>query len=435
VTEHGGRRRFRARSRLASPVRSLPLLLALLAAAAAAQPRYGLVADWPLTAEAGAENVLAVHRATVALEDRYLPARLFGEHTAGRKAAGMGYRAARLVLLDHPLDYLGFLVQHEVFGHGARFREFGWEQAGYRLTLPPPYADGSGSASFIVPEGGRTRDEVIAAAMHGAHASAVLARRVERNALERGALHYREAVLYLLAGSDLLHYVLTAEEQPFGPGGNDVLNWLDDLNRKADFDGVERALTLDAVQSQALVGFLDPMLWVGAYAVLKTFLFDGETMLPLPMMRLGEVGYLPAMRFGWGPFGTEVILDQTFSFDGRVFRLALRRTDPTLYAAWGAEFGAANVLRRGPLALDARLALWDQPPLRLDPADRNPDGSLRVTGEGLGAAASATAFLDLPLGGLRSGLVLELGYKTVGFVGGERLGAGAIARLGVTLAE
>ena len=416
-------------------MRFLPLLFVLLAASAPAQPRYGLVADWPLTAEAGAENVLAAHRATVALEDRYLPARLFGEHTVLRKAAGIGVRAARLVLLDHPLDYLGFLVQHEVFGHGARYREFGWEQAGYRLSLPPPYADGSGSASFVIPDGGRTRDEVIAAAMHGAHASAVLARRIERNAVERGALHYREGLLYLRAGSDLLHYALTAEEQPFGPGGHDVLNWLDNVNRKAAFDGVEGALTLRAVQSQALVGFLDPMLWIGAVAVVKTYLFEGETRLPVPMLRLGEVRYLPAMRFGWSPFGTEMILDQTLALDGRVLRLRLRRTIPTLYDGWGAEVGAANLLRRGPLALDARLAVWDQPPLRLDPADIGEDGSLRTTGEGFGAAASATAFLALPLGRLRSGLMLEVGYKSVGFVGGERLGAGPIARFGLTLSE
>lgn len=416
-------------------MRFLSLLLAFLASSATAQPRYGLVGDWPLTAEAGAENLLAAHRATIALEDRYLPARLFREHTAARKAAGVGYRAARLVLLDHPLDYLAFLTQHEVFGHGARFREFGWPQAGYRLTLPPPYADGSGSATFRIPDGGRTRDEVIAAALHGAHANAVLAARIERNALARGSLHYREGLLYLLAGSDLIRYALGTEEQAFGPGGDDVLGWLEDLNRKADFDGVEATLTLDAVQSQALVGLLDPMLYIGAYAVLKTFLFDGETRLPTPGLRIGEAAYLPALRFGWSPFGAEVALEQTIALDGRSLRLSLRRTDPTLYAGWGAELGATGVLRRGPLALDARLAVWDQPPLRLDPADRNPDGSLRVSGEGLGGAASATAFLDLPLGRLRSGLLLELGAKTVGFVGGERLGAGAIARFGLTLSE
>ena len=31
--------------------------------------------------------------------------------------------------------------------------------------------------------------------------------------------------------------------------------------------------------------------------------------------------------------------------------------------------------------------------------------------------------------------MFELGYKSVGFVGGERLGAGVIARFGLSLAE
>ena len=416
-------------------MRCLPFLLVLLAASALAQPRYGLVADATLTAAAGAENVLAAHRATVALEDRYLPMRLFGEHTAARKAAGIGYRAARLVLLDHPLDHLAFLAQHEVFGHGARYREFGWAQAGYHLSPPPPYGDGSGSATYTIPEGGRTRDQVIASALHGAHASSVLAERLRRNVLARGTLHPREAMLYLHAGADLLDYVFSAEEHALGPGSNDVLAWLDHLNRKAAFDGVDKTLTLDALRDQALVGLLDPMLYFGAYAVFKTYLYDGETALRLPMIPVGGAGYLPALRVGWGPFGTEMILDQLVAFEGRVFRLSLRRTEPTLYDAWGAELDAARLLRRGPLALDARLAVWDQPPLRLDPSDLDAGGNLRVTGEGVGAAGSVTAFLDLPLGRVRSALMLELGYKSVGFVGGERLDAGVIARFGLSLAE
>lgn len=414
--------------------RSLPLVLLLLAAGAAAQPRYALTADWPLTAEAGAQNLLLAQRASMALEDRFLPPRLWDERGVGRKAAGIGYRLGRLILLDYPLDHLAFLAQHEVFGHGARFREFGWEQAGYHIALPWPYGDGSGFASFIPPPGGRTRDEVIAAALHGAHASDVLAAQIRRNALLRGRLHYREATLYLRAATDVMTYVLTTEEQ--AAAGNDVLAWLENLNRRAKVEGVGARIELDDVKRQALLGLLDPALYAGLYAVLKTYLFDGEAALRTPMLPLGPIRYLPALRFGWSPFGSTLTFDSVLRIDGRVLRLYATRTDPTLYAAWGAGIDAADLLRAGPVTLDIRLDVWDQPTLRLDPADRHPDGTLRASGGGLGAAASARLFHSPgATHGWQTGLMLEAGYKTVGFVAGERLDAGPILRLGIAIRE
>lgn len=421
----------------ASVRRLLPLALLLLAAGAAAQPRYALTADWPLTAEAGAQNVLFAQRATVILEERLLPARLWDEGSLGRKAAGIGYRLGRLVLLDYPLDHLAFLVQHEVFGHGARFREFGWEQAGYQLVLPWPYGDGSGAAAFIPPAGGRTRDEVVAAALHGSHASEVLAARIRRNALLRGRLHVREATLYLRAGTDLMTYVRITSAD--APAGNDVRAWLENLNRRAEAEGIGARLDLANLKRQALLGLLDPALYAGLYAVLKTYLYDGDEALRFPMIPIGRAGYLPALRFGWSPFGSTLTLDNVLRLDGRVLRLYATRTDPTLYAAWGAGLEAAEIVRAGPASLDLRLDVWSQPALRLDPTDRHPDGSLRASGGGLGGAASATLFhsADAALGwkGWQAGFVLEAGYKTVGFVAGERLEAGPILRLGISLRE
>ncbi|MDX1531835.1 MAG: hypothetical protein R3362_09950 [Rhodothermales bacterium] len=424
-------------------LRPLGLLLVLLlsASAAAQQPRYGLVADWPLTAEAGAENLLAAQRLTMALEDRFLPLRLWHEGTVLRKAGGIGVRLGRLVLLDYPLDHLTFLTQHEVFGHGARYREFGWNTTAYRIAPPWPYDDGSGFASYRIPEEGRTRDEVIVSALNGAHGSFVLASGLRRNAVQRGRLHWREAQLYLLAALDVPLYLLAAEEQPFGPAGDDALAWLANLNARADFEGVGATLTLEEAQEQAAFAFLDPLLYVSAWTVLKTYLYSGERSLDLPAVSVGSAEWLPALRFGWGPFGTELYLDNLVALDGRFVRLYGRRTDPALYAAWGAGAEVARLLTRGPLALDAEAHVWDQPPLRLDPTDRWPDGSLRTSGGGLGGAASVTAALDLPLrprprfGGRRLSVLAEAGYKTVGFVAGERLDRGPILRLGLMLTE
>ena len=102
---------------------------------AIAQARYLVGMDGTLSASMGAENLIAIHRAVYALQDRALKPKLFDETTKARKSAGILYRLGKTALLDNVIDHLPALVQHEVFGHGARFREFGLQ--GDLLSLQP----------------------------------------------------------------------------------------------------------------------------------------------------------------------------------------------------------------------------------------------------------------------------------------------------------
>ena len=71
--------------------------------------------------------------------DRYLKPRWFEEDKKSRKAIGIFYRLSKTVLLDNVIDHLAILTQHEVFGHGSRYREFGYKNNSYSLSLFPPY--------------------------------------------------------------------------------------------------------------------------------------------------------------------------------------------------------------------------------------------------------------------------------------------------------
>jgi hypothetical protein len=73
--------------------------------------------------------------------------------------------------------------------------------------------------------------------------------------------------------------------------------------------------------------------------------------------------------------------------------------------------------------------VWQQPSL-----DTPPNAQLFSTGV-LGAATARISFGGSRGLGQRAGLVVQLGYKSDGFVRGERLHAGPIVRIGLTFSR
>ncbi len=74
----------------------------------------------------GGHIIITLHRGIYAIENKFLKTRWFDENNFGKKAAGLTYRLAKTILVDNVLDHLSFLGQHEVFGHGAGYRELGF---------------------------------------------------------------------------------------------------------------------------------------------------------------------------------------------------------------------------------------------------------------------------------------------------------------------
>lgn len=85
------------------------------------------------------------------------------------------------------------LIQHEVFGHGARVREFGGE-ASYELHLFPPYGSGAGLTTWNF-EG--SLDQGTAVNIAGIEAEELLAEDVRLRSLSDGILNYRDAYIYI----------------------------------------------------------------------------------------------------------------------------------------------------------------------------------------------------------------------------------------------
>jgi len=394
--------------------------------------RYTLTADPRFSARAGAESLIALHRGSYALTDRFLPPRLFPEDTFWRKGAGVLYRLGKLWLLEGTFDYTTGVVQHEVFGHGARVRELDFRTEQYYIGVLPPYGSGGGFIRYD-DQGDASTLESNAVTTGGVTSMQLLASGLRDRGFLRGRLHYRETGLYLGAFHNFTEYVLSTEE-PIAVRGNDIASflrrtqWLYD--RAAARGAAGNRLTLDALKRQVLVNFLDPYQWYALYALAVRYAWQGRAALRVPALHVLGGRYLPSPRLELAPFGRAFALDNLFAHAGRLFGVYGRYGNGPLGRFWGAGARAKNLARRGAFTLGARLDVWRQPRLAFGEGASSPTPPHR-----LGAGARLRGSYRLSLAGLPLQLTATLGYKTRGWVPGQPLRRAPYAAVGLGLVE
>jgi hypothetical protein len=412
-----------ARRRLA-----IAIMLALLGASArpaCAQDDRPLVivADRDMTPAAGTIDLLTVQRVLVTVEDRWLPPARFDESTRVKRGLGIGYRAGKWFALDLPQDHFLMVVGHEIFGHGARLREIGAHGVQYGFDAPIPYGAGGAVTEFSgdLPV---TRADALAIDTSGIEAQNVLADHIGREAVAAGAVHYREAWLYLESRLDGLRYIRSVS--PRSSPGHDVRSFLLDFNDQCDPPACE-PLDAATLKRRALVMLGDPMLAYAGYAWAAAYMVHGRTTGPVPMIPLsGDLRYLPALRFEMTPYGTAVTTDHTIVRHGRVTTVAIGVGDTGAARAWDVGVISGDVLRGSRLNVGASIRLWRQPEL-----DAPPNAQAMKTG--ILAVGTLRIALPASVASGRAGVLVEGGYKSDGFVRGERLHAGAIVRAGVVI--
>ena len=401
-------------------------LLALPTAAGAqmATP-VAVVVDRDMTPAAGAADVLAVQRLLAGVEDRLLPLRL-SESTPSKHAVGIAYRIGKWAALDLPQDSFLMVAVHEIFGHGSRLREIDAKGIGYEFSAPPPYGSGS-AATFFEDDAVRTasRADRLAIDTAGIEAQNVLADDIAGDALRQGSIFYRAAWLYVESRIAALLYIRSASPQS-GPG-HDVAAFMNDFN-----DGcappVCTPIASASLERRALLTLADPMLGLSAYAFAAGYLVQGQASTRVPMIPLpGGFGYLPVVGFAMTPYGTEWTTDHYLRAGRRLTRISVRIGDTGASTAWGLGVRASQVAARGRLSVGVSGEIWRQPPI-----DAPAVATALETG-GLAAATVRVALGGSPRPG-RAGLIGEFGYKSDGFVRGERLRSGLLVRVGLTVA-
>jgi hypothetical protein len=394
------------------------------ATAAQDEPAYVVVVDPHMTPAAGTIDLLTIERVLAGVEDRWLRPSRFEESTPLTRALGIGYRLGKWFGLDWPQDHFLMVVGHEVFGHGARLREIGAEPISYQFDAPIPYGGGGAVTSF---NGyvSATRADVLGVDTAGIEAQNVLADHIGRQATQAAALPYREAWLYLESRLDGLGYIRSVS--PNSSPGHDVKSFLDDFNDGCD-PPVCTPLPASTLKRRALLMLADPMLAYAGYSWAVSYVVRGHSSSPVPMISLPhDVRYLPALRFEMTPYGTAVTTEHAFVHDHRLTRVTVGVGDTGRQAAWAIGVDAGDLVEGAWWQADVRVDIWRQPTL-----DTPPNSQVFMTG-GLAAATARIPFGRRGPAGRRAGVLVQGGYKSDGFVRGERLHAGPIVRVGVTL--
>lgn len=413
-------------------LRSLWLLIYFLLVSndnVSAQVQYPLLFDRTYSSIMGAHNIVTLHRGIYGLESRILKTSWFDESNFGKKAAGLSYRLAKTILVDNVLDHLSFLAQHEVFGHGARYREFGFIDNEFTLNLPPPYGDGKGWSRTGYLDEGRALSyhERLLMVSGGVESNTILSGILRDNWLQRGSIHYRESILYLLAANDLSAYILRTKYGLRDESGNDILNYLKLINaREGHLLEREDKLTLDDLAARAWISILNPFQYYSLYTYFKTYLWSGDESFSFPMFRFWGIRYLPCFRMGLTPFGPELYWESFVATQDRIFEAYFRYGDPTFHEFWGLGVSVTDLIRSRRISIHARVDMWDQPSLLL--------GGERIgeTRGGLGVAVRGTIYYRISRDKSLLHLTAELGYKTAGYLEGEHLSGGPIIRLGIS---
>ena len=408
---------------------SLITALVVSSAAHAQSPvPHAIVLDPYMTPAAGAQNLLTAQHLLAAAEDRWLPLKIGTERSRPALALGILYRSGKFITLDMPQDHFLLVVAHEIFGHGARFRELGEGSLRYGFDAPIPYGSGDAVTKFNgrFPISPLADMNVSASGMEAQHS---LADAIAERAVARGRIHYREAWLYFESRMAAVSYILSAS--PTSSEGHDAASFLETFEKACTTPC--SPTTRNQLQRRSLLALADPLLYYSLYGLAVSYIGNGSTTGPMPLVPVGRgVRMMPSLGFALAPYGTEwtmrVALQQAEKSQNlapRLTSVTLRVGDTGASSTWGAGARASDVLRLWGLRFGVAVDLWRQPELL---ADQTSDP------QKVGGSALGTVVVPLPRM-LRSrwsdGIQITGGYKSQGFVRGEQLAGGGVVRAGI----
>ena len=369
-----------------------------------------VLVDRDMTAGAGATVTIALARLVARAEDRFVPLKLVEDRGKLRRGVNATYRLAKLGLFDEPQENWFRVANHEVFGHGARLRELFDGHIGYQLPAPPPYGRGGG-ATFFQFDHQPTVEEVLAVSAGGMEANYVAARALAQDAITQGQWHYRDARRYLYAEYDTIRYIRgTHGLEKEGHDVGDFIRVYNDLATDLD----EKRLSARALRRDVLASFANPLIAYSYYSTFVSYVWGGHAYASVPMIHVGATRYLPMARFHLTSFGTEFVIDNTFVRNGRFFDASVGIGQTIGSRTWSIGLQGTRLASIAGWTIDGEATIWHRPEW--------------------GEQFAATVHRNLAeRRGRALALVVQAGFKTDGYMPGDRLRQGAIVRVGAAL--
>lgn len=388
--------------------------------AAAQQLAAEVLVDRHLTVGAGASISAGIGEVVAHAEEKVIPDRLFAERGGLQRTASVTYRLFKSAFFDVPQERVLLVLDHEVFGHGARLRERFKGPIEYTFSLPQPYGRG-GAATTYVFDREPTPWEQLAISSAGMESTTVVASIVAERAFVNGSMQPRDALRYLEFEFDAPRYIASTGREGREPG-HDVGDFLRTYNDLASAAGAS-ALTADQLRRETLVSLVNPMAAFAAFGIAR-YWWNGATDVRVPALSFAGVRYLPLMRYRLTPFGTEWALVNALGGRVRPMEVELRVGRSPHDTPWGISFRQRDLAHLAGWTFDAAMDMWRQPPVDSTDARRitfDPRVGARVRGRVSHrfTPASGTTF------------IVEMGVKSGGYVPGEPLRGGIVARAGV----
>ena len=336
-----------------------------------ARPGWTFVAGPGFGIEDGVRSTTGLGRMLFSYDDALAAQAWLDEGQPWGKAIGVVGRFTKLFFVDRPIVMLQGIVDHEVFGHGARAREAGLEPS-YQFHLVEPYSwflsshKGAGGYTHGARSGVLERD--IGVTIGGVEAEWWGAWWLTRDAVENGGwMSYHDMLQYFgakLSYSGRLRHVLS--QPPTLPNvWGDPDQYLSELQLRFNrWRPSDRNAMAQRLRYAYFYNFADPTLWQSIYHLAVTYLWEGKRdakLLTIPLW--DEATLYPTTRFNLSPFGAEHYLDLFFHHPAITVDAYARVGSSGLAAYHGGGAHLRGIRPGLGLTLGAEIDMWAQPEL------------------------------------------------------------------------
>ena len=326
-------------------------------------------------------------------------------------------------------------VQHEVFGHGSRGREF---------NLDPEYAFGidfsGGTGLDRDPE---TMEQLIMIAAGGTESDTILANRILKDLYVGDGTDGSKIPLMALTKLDFSLYCLITRDPEDSredfvddyTNGNDIAYWL--ISRQAqrqngdpsavwdneyavDFSDSLLGDNYDDVRAAAIWNLVDPAALAAMYGYFVDHVFRGQTQVRPPVLPFGGgFGLTAGTRAFLGASEVTRFLDLYLVTPGPLVNAYVRDLDSSVDRTLGAGAGLYRIPLNARVSLSVQGDVWEVP----DSAEELYEGT------GWNACGELSVMFSETVG-----LSGKLGGKSEGFFPGTPMAEGVYGGAGVLVA-
>lgn len=363
--------------------------------------------------DVGYTNINSLYNLFTRLEEKYLSNIELLKPGSTLSPLAIFLRMSKLFLIDHHIAHAKAVFFHEYFGHTSRIRAKGGEtkiKIYYQFPLFRGYAIGSG--------GIRSLDYDILFASGGVEANSFYGNKLRKQFLFEGYATHYDLLSYVYHFHDISGYIL------FGESG-DPRTYLLRINSK--YRNTSHLLSIGALRRQALFNLLDPFLFLTAYEVLFKYFPKGNIFNNIPMIDLGTVDFVPLSHFALTPFGYERYFELFFRKQATLLYFYGRLGDDTFANFWGLGFEGLNLIQFRSIKFNFKFDIWRRPSIITKGFAPTADSQYGLNGS-IESKFAIGSIVPNYING-----ILQIGYKTKGYVIGMELTKSFYLRSGFLL--